>query len=488
MTPTYALVSGRLPLHVGQALEAALQYSRSVYGYIPAERRRGWRTVVHSLLFKTPEGALVFPAGLLHRVASHLTAAVVTIEPLAEPASLPPMVRNFANGESLYPDQVAAVEITLSRRRGLLALATNFGKTEVVASVLATLPHCAGLVIVDQRSLVGQLTTHLEQLLGEPVSALGAGRVRGRVVVSTIQTLHARRLRPAMMDYLAGVELLLVDEAHRISPPSWYPTLEACTGAWLRIGLSGTLAEVSALPVVEAFFGPILHTVQDAALISAGRSAATTVLMPWVGHLIQDERDYEAKYTRGVVSNYPRNQLLATFAAQAAMAGLPTVISFYRLDHGDVLERLCRERYLGPVARLDGSSQPHEVAAVTARAARGDPGIYVVGVGYNQGHDLPGIRVLINAAAWKSPLATSQRAGRVLRRKGVGGNWAVIVDPYDLGNATLKRHAQARGRTYRRKGLAVEEGAPEALLDRLRVLGSPMGVAPATTCAAPTQT
>lgn len=475
VTPTYCTLEGRIPLSTWNTCIAALQYSRQVYGYV---RGRGkiWQSVPVQLHAQVPHG-LAFPSGLLHRIRPLLPPDTPVI-PFTEPATLPPVVTQLRDGHVLYPDQVTAVQVGLQQRRGLLALATNFGKTDLLASLLATVRDAPALVLLNQKGLVVQTAGALAAKTGETINVWGGGRrsrTNARITVATIQTLHLKRHDPAVQQWLGQIQLLLVDEGDVISPPSWFPTLGLCTGAWLRLAMSGTMREVKHPLAVEAFFGPVLHEVADPELVDAGRSAQTTVLMPLVGQQVQDGTDYggeQGVYERGIIRHLARNQLLADFAALAAKLALPTLVSFYRLEHGEFLERLCRERYLGPVVRLDGRSADYEVAHVQKTAGAGEPGIYLTGVGYNRGLDMPGLRVLVNAAAWKSPQATSQRSGRVIRRKATGGNWALIVDPFDLGNSTLKRHAQARERVYRRKGFHVLRGRPEDLQATLRDLAA----------------
>lgn len=474
VTATYSVLSGRVPLHLYAAVQKALTYTKQVQAF---ERGRGrvWQSQPVALYTATAQG-LVFPSGLAHHVTAHIGPLDVQADE-GGPATDPPPVTLLADGTQLYDDQAEAVTTALQCRRGLLALATNAGKTEVMASLLCSVPQASALVLVNQRGLLQQTVDRLRRLTGEPISVWGGGVRRyqpeSRIWVATIQAVHRGLRRPGVRDWLNHVQLLLVDEADVISPTGWYPTLEACTRAWLRIGLSGTLREARHLLPIEAFFGPIIYDITDPELVAQGRSAATTVLMPWVGQQVPDGTDYDGEhglYERGVVRHQARNQLVAEFAAQAAQQGLAVVVSFYRLPHGQTLEYLCRERYLGPVVRLDGQSAASLVEQVKTTAGAGQAGIYLTGVGYNRGLNMPGVRVLVNAAGWKSPQATSQRGGRVVRRKPDGGNWALIVDPYDLGNSTLKRHAQARERVYQRKGFRVLRGAPSALQETLRSL------------------
>jgi superfamily II DNA or RNA helicase len=475
VTPTYVFLEGRVPIDTWQAVLDELSYTQQEYGYVKG-RGKIWQSHRISLVGQqagtaTTPGLAYFPAGLLPRV-QHLLARASVIH-FEEPAELPALVTRLHNGITLYEDQQVAAQAGLSKRRGLQALATNFGKTELMASWLLTLRPRRALVVVNQAGLARETAFRLEAALGERVTLCGAGsrpRQWERVTVATIQALYVKRAVPALLDQLSQIEVLLVDEVHTVSPPSWYPILERCTGAWFRLGFSGTVREARHQITLEAFFGPLIHEVTDVQLIQQGRSAATTVLMPRVGNLLEEIKDYDLLYHRGVSGAGARNQVLARFAATAAHLNLPTLVSFYLHEHGEVLERLCREDYLGPVYRLDGRTPLLQAEQVKAKAAAGEPGIYVLGISYNKGVNLPGARVLINAAAWRSPLTTSQRSGRVVRRK--PDNWAVVVDPFDLGNTTLKNQAGERQRTYEKKGFQVEVDTTETLLSRLAALAA----------------
>jgi superfamily II DNA or RNA helicase len=473
ITPTYTFLSGRVPADVWQQITETLRYTEQEYVFIPSHGKQ-WQSRQVSLVGQTADYAY-FPSGLLPRVAGLLAryVGVGELTGIDEPAELPHLVPVLPNGTALYEDQLLAGQAALTKRRGLMALATNFGKTELMAALLETLAPRRALVLVNQRVLVLDTAKRLDEALRGQVSLVGAGRkarVWNRVTVATIQALYHARNTPELHRLLAGIEVLLVDEVHTVSPKSWFPILERCTNAWFRLGLSGTIREATHQLPLEAFFGPIFHEITDAELIQQGRSATTTVLMPRCGNTLEESNDYDVTYQRGIIAAPGRNQLLARFAATAAKLDLATIVSFYRHEHGEVLERYCREDYLGPVHRVDGRTPLTQAERVKTDVAAGVPGIYLLGVSYNKGVNLPGARVMINAAAWRSPLTTSQRSGRVIRRK--PDNWAVVVDPYDLGNTTLKNQSADRRQTYERKGFQVEVDAADALLGRLAALAA----------------
>ena len=462
VTATFSHLSGRVSVEALAEVRKALSYSRQEYGWHNG-KKQFYSMPVH--LHETVEGGLQFPSGLLHRVTPHLGAHSVT-----GACWLPGHLNTtMANGIELYADQVEAAEVALREQRGLLSLATNFGKTELIAALCASWHRAKVLVLVDQTNLVTQTATRLEAMLAESVGVMGGGQrraIESRVVVATIQTLHRRRDSALVQRLLAETQVLLVDEVHTVSPAGWFPTLSACEGAWVRLGLSGTIREVRYPLAMEAFFGPILHEVKDDVLIAAGRSAQTTVLMPRVGHQ-GAASEYGHDYDLHVVSHGPRNRMLARFAACLAELGLAVLVSYYRYEHGEELERLCRAQTGQQVLRADGRTPPRISEQLQEAAATGEPGIYLVGTGYSKGLNLPGARAMINAAGWHSPLATSQRGGRIIRKKLDGGNWALIIDPRDLGIDVLKTHSEGREKTYIKKGFSVEIGSMEELLARL---------------------
>jgi superfamily II DNA or RNA helicase len=460
--PAFVAVEGRLAPGLLRCLNDALAYRPKGYFHDPRFQRHVWDG--WERLLRTPKGQRpVFPAGLLDRAVEAVTPEygppeiVRTFTPLPVPAGLPTWL---PDGRELRPEQIAARDQALEVQRGLMNLSVSFGKTLVMAAILDAHRTLPALVLVPGVDLSTQVAAELQGYLRREVGYLGGGRrVPGAVTVATPQAL--RHAPEALRARLLSTPILLVDEVHTVSLKTWFPLLGAHSAPF-RIGLSGTVREAHALPLVESFFGPILMTVTERQQVQAGYIARATVLMPWVRSKFA--LAYPDLYDAAIVRSETRNGVLVEGIRWAVARGWPTLVSVYRLEHGAALQRMLT----GVDARWLHAGVPGVLEAKQAFEAGHLPVIIASNI-FAIGINLPSIRFLVNGAAWRSELATAQRAGRGLRVKPDGGHEVTILDPYDLGTDILKRHSVYREKLYRRKGFVVLTDYLPALLHREEV-------------------
>jgi len=177
-------------------------------------------------------------------------------------------------------------------------------------------------------------------------------------------------------------------------------------------------------------------------------------------------------YWLGIVKNADRNQMLEDIFVWAASHGLPALGLFYRLDHLRELYHRLASRGL-KLSSVHGRTPSPIVDMAKRNLMSGKLQALLASTIFNKGVDLPELRIVVNAAGWKSQLATRQKGSRASRRKATGSNQGLIFDPYDYGNSTLTGHASKRGTLYRSQGYVVHmaESLPAALAEAERVLG-----------------
>ena len=447
--PSFVTVEGRLAPGLLTCLNDALAYRPKGYFHDPRFQRHVWDG--YERLLRRPKGTPpIFPAGLLDRAVKAVTPEYGPPEilrrytPLPVPPDLPD---RLPDGRALRPEQIEARDTALEIQRGLMNLSVSFGKTLVMAGILAAHPNREALVLVPGLDLSAQVTAELREYLPRrDIGYLGGGRrLPGLVTVATPQAL--RHAPQGMRMRLLRTPILLVDEVHTVSLKTWFPLLGAHQAPF-RIGLSGTVKEAHALPLVESFFGPILMTVTERQQAVAGYIAQATVLMPWVRS--EFALQYPDLYDAAIVRSETRNGVLAEGIRWAVARGWPTLVSVYRLEHGEALQRMLT----GIETRWVHGGVPGRLEALQAFEA-GDLPVIIASNIFALGINLPSIRFLVNAAGWRSELATAQRAGRGLRLKPDGVHEVTILDPYDLGTTLLKKHSVEREKLYRRKGFQV---------------------------------
>jgi len=473
VTPTFAELQGRIPAQTFIKLSDVLRYRREGYQHSAAFKARHWDGYVS--LLKQQKYSVFFPSGLLHYVTPILEEDGLSCDwqfvdlPRLEPVRT--VTHDALPGVTLYEDQVEAVDCAVEYQRGLLSLATNFGKTLFAAAVFTIYPKVPALLIVSAKTNLNQTVKKLSEY------GITVNRPGSAVTVAMIQTLHHRRRKPEVAKLLERVQILIVDEGDVITPKMWFPTLGACRAPF-RIAMSGTIEDAPVLLPVEAFFGPVLMTVKESTLIAQGRSAKPTIIMPWVGSLASDGSDYGSVrpssdaydggvYLEGVVRNQVRNELFVVAVKWGAARGLRSLVLFYLIEHGERLHGMLQAAGLRS-ALVHGRTPDGEVAQANRDLAERRLDVVVGSTIYNRSVDLPAAEVVGNAAAWESGRATRQKLGRALRRKLEGANRVLVVDPSDLGARLLKNHAGGRERQYRRLGCEVLAGDMPTLLQQVQ--------------------
>lgn len=425
----------------GLKQRAALEVARSTVG-----RKR---------LFSAATGK--FPVGLLSRVQKLVPLAEVRDrrgrDDFAPPATSS-IRRDMLPGISLYDHQIKAAKVAISRRRGILHLATNAGKTNVAAAVVKALgPAATVLFLVHKKVLLRQARQALARGLGvveDAIGEVGDGRRHvARVTVGIVNSVVAYARRPEGWEWLSSVDALFLDECHHARAKTFFDVAKMCGGASFRIGLTGSPGETDVdLLLVEAATGPVIARVTNDELIEVGVSARPTVeIVSYRAPNLDGEWEWGRVYEEGVVGNSARNVEVVNAAAAAAKEGKQVLVLVRRISHGKLVASMLK--VLGVTHRFAWSKMTSDELDEVKRAFEAREFSVLVGSPiYDEGVDLPGIEVLVVADGGRSLRATLQKVGRALRRKKRGPNEVRIVDFADDCHPMLSRHAARRIEIY----------------------------------------
>ncbi|HEX2659471.1 MAG TPA: DEAD/DEAH box helicase family protein, partial [Polyangia bacterium] len=191
------------------------------------------------------------PACHAYAIVSELRRRGQTIEAAPRPAlGAPSGFRPVA----LRPYQAAALDAwRLAGRRGVIALPTGSGKTQVALSAIAaTRTSC--LCLVPTRALLAQWLTALQAIHDGPLGRFGDGeRVLAPITVATYAAAYRHMAR--LGDRFG---LLIVDEAHHFGQGRQDEALEMSI-APLRLGLTATpSAPGPGTTRLQALLGPVV--------------------------------------------------------------------------------------------------------------------------------------------------------------------------------------------------------------------------------------
>lgn len=357
--------------------------------------------------------------------------------------------------------------------RGIIQLPTGTGKTILAAGLIQALYELPCLFVVDRRDALWQTKEVFEKILDEDIGIIGDGRLELKPhTVATIQTISAHLENNAFKDYLSTIDLLIIDECHKVGDNVYSKTLRKIP-AYYRIGLSATALEKENLDTIFLIgaTGGLLFDFTATEAVKRGFLAQPvirfkqikkpTVVVESLAHLPWKKRRHAASkvfrevYKQGIIENDYRNKKIVRIAKRAVAKGWPTLVLVRSLRHGTALAKALRRSVEGRVAYLHGSHATSRRKDTVSRFKRGRVDLLISSTIFDEAIDIPSVRCLILAGAGKSPIKAIQRVGRGMRRK-EGENVLHVVDFLDRTHRYLLEHSLDRIRTYEKKNFRVE--------------------------------
>lgn len=417
------------------------------YKFVPSYKNKTWDGYIK--LYANNK----FPTGLMHRVVDAVTAAqpdltinVVNAEDRF-PECLPVLddVRSdMFSGITLRDYQINAATTLLKAGRGVAKMATNSGKTEVIAAMCKALIGNI-LVLTTKKELLHQTSQRLSMRLDEPVGRVGDGiNDRRRVTVAMIQTL----CRHDNLDIEFGdVGCVMFDECHHVPSKTSQKVLMGIP-AGLRFGFSGTPLHYDDLDdlVLIGATGSILVEVSNSDLIEAGVSSKPFVDMYVVDSADGFDMKYAKAYEKFIVSNDNRNNIIASCVGRQEAAA--TLVLVDRLEHGYILQRMIPGSLFA-----NGNMCTDERSRILDKLRSGGGHVVIATPIFDEGVDVPSVDLLVLAAGGLTHIRLLQRVGRGMRQK--ESRMLRVVDFVDDTNKHLLRHSEARAQLYESEGFSV---------------------------------
>ena len=379
-----------------------------------------------------------FPTGLLQTVVTRLYDLDIDVRLIYDTQYIDyaKVTADVLQGVTLRDYQVKAANKLLDSRRGIAAMATNSGKTEIISALLYSLG--GGVVIVHRKDLMYQTVERIEKRLGCDVGMIGDGIYNVKpVTVAMIQTLHSRY----NADDFAKNQLVIVDECHHVSSNRMMDILMIIPGAF-RYGFSGTplkYQDLADLKLVAAT-GDVIVNVTNAELIQSGYSAQPQVYLHTISQPDCNGMNFQGAYERCIVANIYRNAKIAEIARNAK--GI-VLILVDRIEHGELLQTAIKQSLF-----VSGKHDTQYRQDVLSKMRKGGSGVYIATNIFDEGIDVPAIDVVILAGGGKSRKNVLQRVGRGIRKKG-GDNVLAVHDFIDDTNDYLFNHSDARVQVYK---------------------------------------
>jgi len=406
------------------------------YIFMPAYKRGVWDGNIS--LFEDN----VFPSGLVHIVAEEFE----NVQIVNHCAPLAFQSQRIA-GYELRDYQQEAVNAILAKHRGILKMATNAGKTLIMASVIKA-TGCKAVVVVPNRALLLQTSKDLEEMLDTEVGIIGAGKqIAKNVTVSTIMSLRKLSKTRNLADNVA----LFIDECHHTGGSATLLDQVFQIPAPIRVAMSGTPLTLSKLKDLKLFAatGPILHETSNKELIAANYSLKPLIKFHTVSSPDLWKVAYQTAYAECIVDNAERNGLIVS-SARAEVCRGPVLIICNRINHAKYLHAELASYY------ATGELTPSAIQEVLADFANDPKGILICTPIFGEGVNLPEIASVILAAAGKSHIQLLQRIGRGLRLSDQSDGKLHVYDFLDFTNKYLMAHSEQRHKVYEQEEFDIE--------------------------------
>lgn len=446
-------LEGQLDPQVVSALRSKL--SAEMVGAFYARQRNPYAGVKY---FFTPKTQM-FPTGMIHYVRDILDKygiewEIVDHRPIAQVGNPLPI-----HGITLRDYQQQAVDLALEKQRGIIRAGTGAGKSSILSGIIAKL-NVKTLILIHKQDIFYQLINTFERTLKVPIGRIGDGECQfENITVAMIQTVaHVfdpkvkvlakddkilKEKSDSIKQFLAGIECVLIDEAHHIAADTFWEVMQNIPQATYRIGVTATAFREDNMDLMlEGALAKKFVDISSSDLIDRKFLVPPTIyLYPFEHGRRKKDDKYGQVYNEEVVNNTDRNHLICNLALKAKQTGKAVLIAVTQIEHGEILEKLLQSVDKSAIF-VNGQSKSEVRKQILKELGDGATRIVVATNIYSEGVDMPALSVLINAAGAASGIHSLQLLGRVLRTA-PGKTKAWIVDLQDNGKY-LNNHSKER--------------------------------------------
>lgn len=379
----------------------------------------------------------------------------------------------------LRPDQMPAAEAMLAHENGALWAATAFGKTVVVAYLIAKLG-VSTAILVHNTTLVQQWQERLHEFLDidEPLPEAGPSRGRkkkytpvgvraggkdtrtGNIDIFTYQTIFASQDPEEM---LRGYGLLIVDEFHHSAAVKYESVITASKASRIY-GVSATPVRGDGHhPISFMLCGP-LRFKRTAKEQAAHHSFDHVVIPRFTGFkrpLSPDGEEWGyAKLLDALAQDAVRSKLIVGDALSAWKEGHSPLVLTERVNHAksllEMIEAECPNAYL-LIGEGTAKEKRERVAALRQAAEHGPVIAVATGRFAGEGFDLPRLDTLCLASPIANGIPLRQYIGR-LNREFSGKQRALVYDYVDFSEPMFESMYHKRLKGYASEGYRVTAG------------------------------
>lgn len=410
-----------------------------------------------------------FPAGLVDVVKEELQKnykeCKVSITDYREENIPPSSNRGFDLigvdfGQGKYDYQIKAAEEAIKKKRGILKLAVNAGKTEISCAITKHLS-VPTLFIVPGIDLLYQTRDRFSKRLGIEVEDIGLigdnnFKLGNWITVGTVDSLLSRiKSEDLVQEDLDKWDLLFIDECHGAGSVTAYKVLDKIPAYW-RFGLSATPLDRSDGDTFRLISqtGPIIYEVSNKDLVDRGISVQPVVRLLKINEpVISKKVPWPKVKNLGIVKNPHLNDLIALSVTEYAKEGKLCLVLVDQITQGEEIKSRIKDVR---AEFIHGKADSDERKKALNDFSKGNIKVLIGTSIFNQGIDLDCIDVIALAGGGKATIPVIQRIGRGLR-SGRGRDKLIVLDVMNFCHKHLIKHSHKRLQLYKKEGCFIIE-------------------------------
>lgn len=345
---------------------------------------------------------------------------------------------------------------------GLFWHPTGSGKA-ILLSMLLNVYNCRSLILIHRKELLYQLIETISNVTGKKVGIIGDGHWEPRKwTVAIINSLYSRDNEQEADRLLNSIEYLCVDEVQHQASKTYIKISKKCKNTKARHGFSGTCFRTdNADLLLLAHTGDVISHYTTSFMIEDGWLSRPHIYSSEVNVKSIDNWSTWFKIEEElIVNNKERNLGGCQFIYDMAGVGKQVLVMVRRIIHGMILKEMLINEF--GIESRDIRYMSGDKLTETRRRALLDYkyGTFPILIGtsiYDEGIDLPAIGAGVNMGGGDSNIKTTQKLGRILRKKvpegeiDVDPNEEQVVyyyDPVDKGHRFIKKHSKHRQEVY----------------------------------------
>ena len=397
----------------------------------------------------------IFLTGFIPKIINEAKKKNISIEwkgsmDYIEPTSNEPKLK----GITFRPeDQLPLIRTALVEQRGVLQAPTGLGKTILSLGIMSCFEESNILFLCHEKTLMNQTYNEMidKGFDKKEISRVGGGYHEDikRITIAMMQTFKKYTAESAEF-----FDIVFIDEADlAMSPGGTYHKILTNLLAPVRFGLTATLPnEQSHRLVLEGLIGPVIGQLSIKTGVDLGLLAKPIIKIKKIpySYAIRELRSYKDVYTKGIVENKVRNDIIVEETIKLMQEGKTVLVLIKIIEHGHILSEIFKEKGYN-VPFVWGKTEGEERNVMKNALQQKNLKCLIASAVYTRGINIPSLGAVVVAALEKSDVQTLQKIGRGLRKTDDKDS-VIILDFFDESHPYLIAHFGARISLYCEEG------------------------------------